>query len=280
MENNVKQQLDSIISGMSSNYWLFTNNPGRDFMRQHGGKLSFEDTLRLVLSLDKETTDSELLDYFKFDAHRIPTHSAFIQRRNQIPASTFEYLFKEFAASFPQTTKSLKGKCVLACDGTHIVYTTNSEIIQDYKKPRLADYKGYNHMHLNGLADVSSKAFLDVVIQPGQQPDEREAMHTMLDHFKPDQPGDYIMTADRGYESYDLMLHCELRGFYYCFRVKSPSSQSILSSFLDELPDDQEEFDVTIKRFLSDRRTNIIKEQGHVYHFIRKSHNVPHFREM
>ncbi len=144
MENtNVKQKLDSIISEMSNNYWLFTNSPGHDFMRPEAGKLSFEDTIRLVLSMDKGTTDSELLDFFRMDADRIPTQSAFIQRRNQIPASTFEYLFKEFARSFPQTTNALKEKCVLAFDGTHIVYATNAEILQDYNKPRLIDYKGY-----------------------------------------------------------------------------------------------------------------------------------------
>lgn len=44
----------------------------------------------------------------------------------------------------------------------------------------MADYKGYNHMHLNGFIDVISKAFIDVLIQPGQQPDERAALHSML----------------------------------------------------------------------------------------------------
>ena len=104
----------------------------------------------------------------------------------------------EFSASFPTTTNKFKDHCILACDGCHVVYTTNSEIIEDYNKPRLTDYKGYNHMHLNGFVDVISKAFLDVVIQPGQAPDEREAFHTMLDHFQPDQPEKYIVTADRG----------------------------------------------------------------------------------
>ena len=282
MENvNVKQNLDTIISEMASNHWLFTNNPGHDFMRQEAGKLSFEDTIRLVLSLSKESTDDELIDYFNLDAERIPTQSAFIQRRNQIPASTFEYLFKEFASSVPQTTKSFKDKCILACDGSHIVYTTNSEIVEDFNKPRLADYKGYNHMHLNALADAVSKAFLDVVIQPGQQPDEREAMHTMLDHFCPDKPEDYIITADRGYESYDMIFHCALRGFFYCLRAKSPSSStSLLSSYKHELPDGQEEFDVTIKRFFTDKRTNTMKEQDDVYHYMSPSKNIPHFREL
>ena len=52
-------------------------------------------------------------------------------------------------------------------------------------------------MHLNGFVDVISKAFLDVVIQPGQQPDELEALHSMLDHFTPDDPQKYIITAER-----------------------------------------------------------------------------------
>ena len=47
-------------------------------------------------------------------------------------------------------------------------------------------------MHLNGFVDVVSKAFIDVVIQPGQKPDERQALHIMLDHFQPDEPSKYI----------------------------------------------------------------------------------------
>lgn len=88
-------------------------------------------------------------------------------------------------------------------------------------------------MHLNGFVDFISKAFLDVVIQPSQQPDERQAFHTMLDHFQPDVPEKYIVTADRGYESYDLLFHCELKHLKYVFRVKAPSSsRSLLSSYI------------------------------------------------
>lgn len=98
-------------------------------------------------------------------------------------------------------------------------------------KPHLIDYKGYNHMHLNGFVDVISKAFIDVVIQPGQKPNERQALHIMLDHFQPDEPSKYIITADRGYESYDLLFHCELKHLSYVFRVKAPSSPKSILSF-------------------------------------------------
>ena len=91
-----------------------------------------------------------------------------IQRRHQLSEYAFEYLFHEFSAAFPETTHQFKGKCILAADGTHVVYSTNSQILEDYNKPRLVEHKGYNHMHLNGFVDVISKAFLNVVIQPGQ----------------------------------------------------------------------------------------------------------------
>ena len=279
--SNVKEKLNSIILSMAEHHWLFSKNPGHDFTRQHLGKLSFYDTMRLIISMGKGSTNDEIMDYFYLDPDLIPSQSAFCQRRRQISLSAFEYLFSEFSSSFPSTTDKFKDHCILACDGCHVVYATNSDIIEDYNKPRLIDYKGYNHMHLNGFVDVISKAFLDVVIQPGQQPDEREALHSMLDHFTPDDPQKYIITADRGYESYDLLFHCELKNLGYVFRVKSPSSpKSILSYYASELPDDLEEFDVTIKRFFTDKATNIMKSQSDVYRYINPSKNTPHFYEL
>ena len=278
---NVKEKLNSIISDMAEHHWLFSNNPGHDFMRQDLGKLSFYDTMRMIIGMGKGSTNDEIMDYFDLDPDCIPSQSAFCQRRSQISLSAFEYLFSEFSSSFPRTTNKFKDHCILACDGCHVVYTTNSEIIEDYNIPRLIDYKGYNHMHLNGFVDVISKAFLDIVIQPGQHPDEREAFHTMLDHFQPDDPEKYIITADRGYESYDLLFHCELKHLNYVFRMKAPSSsKSLLSSYISELPDDQEEFDVTIKRFFTDKYTNIMKDQSDVYRYMNPNKNIPHFQQL
>lgn len=276
-----KAKLNSIIDDMSKYHWLFSKNPGHDFMRQHSGKLSFSDTMRLILSMGKGSTSDELVDFFDMDVDRIPSQSAFVQRRSQISLSAFEYLLSEFSTAFPQTTKQFKDHCILACDGCHVVYTTNAEILEDYNKPRLEDYKGFNHMHLNGFIDTISKAFIDIVIQPGQQPDERTALHSMMNHFNPDDPEKYIITADRGYESYDLIFHCELKRLSYVFRLKAPSSsKSILSTFTEELPDEQEEFDVTIRRFFTDKWTKIMKSQTDVYHYMNPTKNIPHFKQL
>ena len=278
---NVKEKINSIISDMEKHSYLFVNRPGHDFMRQHLGKLTFSDTMKLILSMDKGTVSDELIDFFDMDADRIPFQSAFNQRRDQLSLLAFQYLFSEFSAAFPQITHSFKDHCILAFDGTHTVYSTNAQIIEDYNKPHLRDHKGYNHMHLNGFVDVISKAFLDIRIQPGQAPDERAAMHDMLDHFDPEDPEKYIITADRGYESYDMIFHCLLKHLSFVFRVKKPSSDNaLLASFADELPDDQEEFDVTIKRFFTDKKNNIIKDQSSVYQYMNPNKNIPHFKPL
>lgn len=277
--SNVKQKFNFLLSQMADNRWLYVKHPQSDFTRQNTGKLTFTDTIRLIIGMGKSTTNDEISDFFNLDPDRIPSLSAFIQRRSQLSSLAFEHLFSQFSNFFPQTTNTFKGRCILACDGSHIVYSTNAEILQDYKDPHMINHKGYNHMHLNGLVDVSSKAFIDAVLQPGQKPDERKAFHQMLDHFQPDNPQKYIVTADRGYESYDLIFHCELKQLSYVFRVKSPSSsRSLLSSFVDDLPDDKDEFDVSITRFFTDKRTNIMKEQSQVYHYMNPSKNTPHFK--
>ena len=277
--SEVKEKLNSIIQDMSDHHYLFTAHPSKDFSRQHLGKLSFYDTMQLILSMGKGNTSDEIMEYFDYNPSVIPSQSAFNQRRNLIVPYAFEYLFTEFSASFPRTTHRFKDDmCILAVDGCHICYSTNAEIIEDYCKP--SGRKGHNHMHLNGLVDVMSKSFLDVIIQPGQHPDERKAMRTMIDHFRPENPDKYIITADRGYESYNTIFQCELKGFYYVFRVKSPASGScILSSFKNELPDDQEEFDVEVKRFFTDKYTKIMKEQSDVYHYMNPYKTIPHFQE-
>lgn len=277
----VKQKLNSIISEMAEHCWLFSEHPGRDFSRQEHGKLSFYDTMRLIIGMGKGSTSDEIMDYFDLNPALIPSQSAFVQRRAQISLSAFQYLFSEFSHSFPNTTNQFKDRCILAFDGCHVVYSTNADIIEDYNVPRLVDYKGYNHMHLNGFVDVISKAFLDVMIQPGQHPDERAAMHEMLDHFNPDNPQKYIITADRGYESYDLIFQCELKKLGYVFRVKAPSSgKCILTSFRDELPDNLDEFDVTIERFFTDKYNNVMKEQKDVYHYMNPYKTIPHFQKL
>ena len=75
--SNVKQKLNSIIADMSEHHWLFSNNPGHDFMRQNQGKLSFSDTMRLIIGMGKGTTNDEIMNYFDMVPDLIPSQSDF-----------------------------------------------------------------------------------------------------------------------------------------------------------------------------------------------------------
>ena len=57
---NVKEKLNSIISDMADHHWLFSNNPGHDFMRQDLGKLSFYDTMRMIIGMGKGSTNESI----------------------------------------------------------------------------------------------------------------------------------------------------------------------------------------------------------------------------
>lgn len=134
--SEVKHKLDSILLNMADQHWLFTNNPGHDFSRQSSGKLSFYNTMMIITAMGKGSTSDELIEYFDMDVNKIPSLSAFNQRRAQISPYAFEFLFSEFSNSFPAVTHAFKDHCVLAFDGTHVVYSTNAEIIEDYNKPQ------------------------------------------------------------------------------------------------------------------------------------------------
>ena len=71
--SNVKEKLNSIILSMAEHHWLFSKNPGHDFTRQHLGKLSFYDTMRLIISMGKGSTNDEIMDYFDLDPDLLPT---------------------------------------------------------------------------------------------------------------------------------------------------------------------------------------------------------------
>ena len=69
--SNVKQKFNLLLSQMSENRWLYVNHPQSDFTRQDTGKLTFSDTMRLIIGMGKSTTNDEISEYFDLDPDRI-----------------------------------------------------------------------------------------------------------------------------------------------------------------------------------------------------------------
>lgn len=164
----VKQTLFSVIKNMNTYRWLFTQCPEKDFSRNK--KWSFEEMLKFILTMEGKSIKDELLEYFEFDIST-PTNSSFNQRRKQILPEAFEFLFHEFTDIYEKTWKTYKGYRLIACDGTDLCIAHNPEDKTTYFQS-LPDSKGFNLLHLNAFYDLSSRVYVDALIQPGREQNE------------------------------------------------------------------------------------------------------------
>jgi hypothetical protein len=74
-----------------------------------------------------------------------------------------------------------------------------------------------------------------------------------------------LITADRGYESYNHFAHMERKGWNYVIRVKDLESNGILSSL--HLPSSGE-FDIDVHLTLTKKQTQEVKAHPEIYKFV------------
>ncbi|MCQ6562665.1 transposase [Paenibacillus mendelii] len=77
--------------------------------------------------------------------------------------------------------------------------------------------------------------------------------------------GKAIVTADRGYESYNNFAHIERKGWNYVIRVKDLDSNGILSGL--RLPVSGE-FDINVHLTLTKKQTKEVKAHPGIYKFV------------
>lgn len=254
----VKNTLFHLIHDMSLSPDKFVQHPHRDFTRKR--KLDFDTMFHLFLSLESKNLASELLNFFHFSTHT-PSVSAFYQQRKKILPSAFEFLFHSFNHSFP-SKHLFHGYRLIACDGSDFNIPCNLNDSSTYFQA-LPDYQGYNLLHLNACFDLLSRRFLDVLVTPGRNKGECDAMVTMLERYPANQKSIFI--ADRGYESFNVFAHAQEQGLHYLIRVKDRDSNGRLSTF--SLPD-SDTFDTDISFSLTRKQTKEIKLKKELYHVL------------
>ena len=156
----LKEKLTDIINGMETYQYLFVKKWDKDFSRKR--KLTFSTTVYLLLSMNGNTLNKEILDYFDYDT-QTASNSAFIQQRNKIPVSALEFLFKEFNKEI-QVKKLYKGYRLIAVDGSDMAYASNPKET-DYYFQTAEGTKGYNLIHLNACYDLLNRIYIDAYIQ-------------------------------------------------------------------------------------------------------------------
>lgn len=255
----VKGNLVSLIEEMDSFRWLFTKNPNTDFTRQK--KWTFSEMLKFMISMEGKSLKDELYEYFDYDCET-PSNSSFNQRRAQILPEAFEFLLHQFTDSYRNNDKSYKGYKLIACDGSDLSITHNPEDKKTYIQSQTT-VKGYNQLHLNVFYDLLERVYIDAIIQPVREENEKRAMCDMIDRYQSNSKSIFI--ADRGYESYNIFAHAQEKEMHYIIRVKDIDSTGILSGM--KVPE-TDEFDEWISYSLTSRQTKEIKANKEKYKFI------------
>lgn len=231
----VKSALNQSIGNVVENKELFVRNKEKDFIRT--SKLTFEEMIRIILQAGGQTINKELSAYFSYEAS-MPTPSAFCQKRSKITFEAFRYLFSDFTKSC-SVPKVLKGYRLLAVDGSQVYIPRNESDTETFIYNG-EDKNGWNRLHINALYDLLNHIYADAVITPGKKTEERGALIQMLENLKKDDS--FIIIADRGYESYELIHYLLTNNIRFVFRVKEPESNgpTLGKAVLPE----KEEFDI------------------------------------
>ena len=226
MRNNdikiIKDNLDIIINYMDENKELFVKNPETDFVRNR--KCNFKDIIRIVLSMQGESIDRELYDYFAGDFESIYSASSFNQQREKIKEGTFEFLFDMFNIAM-KGKKTYKGYRLLAVDGSEIDFSANSNNIEGKK----LEENESNLFNLNVTYDLLNKTYTNAILQSKGEINERRALVNLLEETNHTEKTLYI--CDRGYPSWNVFTH-----FKYTenadFLIRYPNNGSGLTANL------------------------------------------------
>lgn len=225
----ITKTLNNIIDEMSQEKEKYVKDPQRDFVRNR--KCTFEDVIKLTLSMGGATLHKEIYDYFKHDPEKIPSPSALVQQKLKLNEDVFEQLFVRFNEACTDTSL-YKGYRIYAVDGTdlNVAYNEDAPTYVKYQGNLNSENRGFNQMHCNLLYNPLDKVFVDLVIQPKPENNERRALINMLKRNALDQKTIFI--ADRGYPSWNVFAH-----FKYInnadFLIRYPNDQSLL---VRELP--------------------------------------------
>ena len=216
----VKQKLKGILEQTDKIAWLFSKNPTKDFSRRR--KLPFYKLAKTMIGMEGGSLTHEMLNCFHFSEHT-PSVPAFIQQRSKLLPEAMAFVFSEVVHAFP-CGAGVDGYRLIACDGSDLHYAANPNEPENFFTAS-EQTRGYNLLHLNALYNLGSRRYVDALIQPRRQVDEVGAFVSMIDRFPFDER--VIFTADRGYESYNVLAHIEQRGMRYLIRVKQPMSNGI-----------------------------------------------------
>ena len=254
------------IKMVCSNIACYCNDPVSDFTRKR--KLPVETLIHFIIQMQSKSVNSELCEYFN-DIDSLPTASALCQQRDKLDISAFQRIMHLFVNAFDDY-KTWKGYHVLACDGSDVNIAYDEKDVDT--KRQNGNNKPFSQLHINGLYDCINHVFWDTSIDTATKTRECAALMEMI--MKHDYPANSIITADRGYEKYNLIACCIENNQKFLIRTKDINVYSSILSNLN-LPD--EEFDLDVTKILTRKQTKETKANKQKYTFISNKSDFNYF---
>lgn len=254
------------IKMVCNNIACYYSDPASDFTRKR--KLTAETLIHFIIQMQSKSLNSELCEYFT-DLNFLPTSSALSQQRDKLDISAFQRIMYLFVNAFDDY-KTWKGYHILACDGSDVNIAYDEKDV-DTKKQN-GNNKPFSQLHINGLYDCINHVFWDTSIDTAAKTRECAALMEMI--MKHNYPINSIITADRGYEKYNLMACCIENNQKFLIRTKDINVYSSILSNLN-LPD--EEFDLNVTKILTRTQTNETKANKQKYTFISNKSEFNYF---
>lgn len=267
--SNAKARLNYVISDIASHPEEFVINPDKDMTRNR--KCGIESTIKLVLSMNGHSLNTEIYNFFNHKKEAMPTKSAVVQQRHKINDKLFPSIFNRFNESVP-FKKLFKNYHLLAIDGSDVNIVTNCDDYE-YRVKQARSNGCYYQMHLSAMYDLLEQRYLDAVIQPRPKLHEINAAIEMVKR-NPLNNDKCIYICDRGYESFGLMSIIDSCKQYFIIRAKQPCGTSSLLKTLT-LPENCE-FDIPFSFELARRKKDFrTKSENIIRKALRYQANFP-----
>lgn len=249
MRSYVKNKILKIVNNLELNpetFRHFFKNPNKDFTRNR--KQSFSDIVKIGLLSSGSCMKEELRKYHGLGSDR-PSPSAYIQQRDKLTVDCYNSLFNHFLELNTPFTLIKNKYLLVACDGSDInLCPSEKDESTKLNSTNNPNNKVCNQIHLNALSVVPDGYFIDYVIQDNVDKNEDLACAQMMENLSAKNlKQKIIITCDRGYESYYLMMLAQSLGFYFCIRAKDIYSNGISSRYKD-LIDENGNLDEIIKK--------------------------------
>ena len=207
----------------SEDFSNIARNKKQDFVRVR--KLTLFSLVVFLLVSKRKTMAMEINQYMEqiHTAEVTMTKAAFTKARYKLKPEAFQYLVTEYVKETYRSgcMKTIKGYYLLAADGVSLLLPTNKETLEKYGNSSRKEAAPQAAMGVGCLYDTINRAILDISFNRHKF-DERGVLETQLakteDIIGTDK---YIITADRGYPSIDLIYNILSSGKKLVFRLSS-----------------------------------------------------------